>query len=213
LTPAGTPADRLRSALDRIHEETAGRPRTARSHDDAAAGARGTIDGDDAVGFDPLPLLSALADHGARAVVIGQVAGILHGSEEPTGDLDLLWSGSSADADAMVAAFTSLGASLTDDDGNAVPSAGAFSLPKVQFRTATAAGDCCTPRVPFGEGLNVATFVDRAVEARIEGVTVRYLAIEDLIAMRRAAGRPKDHRRADELERIVARSHAGGTSP
>lgn len=40
----------------------------------------------DAIEFDPFPLLRALHRHGAEAVVIGQVAGILHGSQELTGD-------------------------------------------------------------------------------------------------------------------------------
>jgi hypothetical protein len=47
----------------------------------------GTIESDDAAGFDPLPVLRALHSHGAPAVVMGQVAGILHGSVELTGDL------------------------------------------------------------------------------------------------------------------------------
>lgn len=173
------------------------------SHDDAAAGSRGTIDSDDAVGFDPLPVLKALADRGARAVVIGQVAGILHGSTELTGDLDLLWSGSLGDALAMAAAFASLDARLTDDDGHSVLQ-DAFHLPKVQFRTSTAAGDCCTPRLPWGADIDVPSFLDRAAETEIDGITVRYLTIHDLIAMRHATARPKDGRRAAELEQIAA---------
>lgn len=35
-----------------------------------------------------------------------------------------------------------------------------------------------------------------------DGTTIRYLAIEDLITMRRAVGRPKDLRRAAELEAL-----------
>jgi hypothetical protein len=180
------------------------------SHDEAAAGDRGTVDGDDAVGFDPRPVLKALADRGARVAVIGQVAGILHGSAELTGDLDLLWSGHPDDAAAMAAAFASLGTALTDDDGATVGSDDAFALAKVQFRTTTAAGDCCTPRLPWGNDLDVASFLDRSVEADIDGTTVRYLAIQDLIAMRRGTSRPKDQRRAAELERIVAASRRSG---
>jgi len=196
----------MRAALDAIQRETTGRTRTGLSHDEAAAGARGTIDSDDAVGFDPLPVLRALAEHGARAVVIGQVAGILHGSTEPTGDLDLLWSGTADDVPAMAAAFRSIGAALTDDAGASVGVDEAFGLPKVQFRTPTASGDCCTPRLPWGTGVDVAPYLDRSEQAVIDGVIVRYIAIDDLIAMRRATDRPKDHRRAAELKRIAAGS-------
>lgn len=34
------------------------------------------------------------------------------------------------------------------------------------------------------------------------GFAIRYAALDDLIRMRRALGRPKDHRRADELARL-----------
>jgi hypothetical protein len=195
------PGDRLRAAVARIAERTGGRAPTGRSHDDADD-TIGTIDSDDAIGFDPLPVLQALSRHGAPAVVIGQVAGILHGSTELTGDLDLLWSGDGADAKAMAAAFASLSADLFDDDHEplADPTA-AFGRPKVLFRTASAAGDCCTPRLPWGT-LDVGAFLDRAEEAEINGTLVRYLALDDLIAMRRASGRPKDLRRAAELERL-----------
>jgi hypothetical protein len=36
-------------------------------------------------------------------------------------------------------------------------------------------------------------------------VTVHYAALADLVAMRRASGRPKDVRRADELVRLASR--------
>jgi hypothetical protein len=168
-----------------------------------ADGTVGTIDSDDAIGFDPMPVLRALADHRAPAVVMGQVAGILHGSAEPTGDLDLLWSGSEGDASAMARAFDALDARLTDDDGRPVDLGIAFGLPKVLFRTPSATGDCCTPRLDWKD-LDVRAFLGRAEEAAFEGFVVRYLTIEDLIEMRRVAGRPKDLRRAAELEVLAA---------
>jgi hypothetical protein len=104
----------------------------------------------------------------------------------------------------MAAAFASLDAALTDDGGASIGYEDAFGLSKVQFRTPTASGDCCTPLLPWGAALDVTPFVDRSLEADIDGVMVRYLAIRDLIAMRRATDRPKDQRRAAELERIAA---------
>ncbi|MFF4038657.1 hypothetical protein [Streptomyces sp. NPDC001816] len=50
----------------------------------------GTFATDGALGFDPIPFLRALCEARSHAVVIGQVAGIMHGSIELTGDLDLL---------------------------------------------------------------------------------------------------------------------------
>jgi hypothetical protein len=190
---------RLVDAVRRLAEHTRGRRSTGRTHDDADPTA-GTVDTDDAVGFDPFPLLDALHRAGARVVVIGQVAGILHGSSELTGDLDLLWDGDPARAPALAAAFAAAGAALTDGDGQPVPTtAAALALPKVLFRTATASGDCCTPELPWGD-LPVVDFLARCASARTAaGTEIRYLDRADLIAMRRAAGRPKDLRRAAEL--------------
>jgi hypothetical protein len=190
---------RLREAVTRLRQETSARQRTNRTHDDADETV-GTVATDDAVGFDPFPLLRALDRHGAEAVVMGQVAGILHGSRELTGDLDLLWTGDTRQARAFAAAFASLSAALTDDDARPLAcDPAAFALPKVQFRTTNASGDCCTPSLPWGD-LPITDFLSRARTARADDFNIRYLDRADLIRMRRAAGRPKDLRRAAELD-------------
>jgi hypothetical protein len=177
-----------------------------------ADGIVGTLASDDAVGFDPLPVLGALADEGAPAVVFGQVAGIMHGSSELTGDLDLLWSGHASDAERMASAFTRLGAALFDDSLAPIDhTPAAFTRnPKVVFRTRGAAGDCCTPGLPWGD-LDVASFLHRAESTRLEGILIRFVSLNDLISMRRMTSRPKDIRRMPELERLAAGSGRGGT--
>ncbi|MGW5366329.1 hypothetical protein [Actinopolymorpha pittospori] len=192
---------RLRKALRRLAEFNRDRTPTGVRHDDADE-VVGTMASDDAFGFDPFPLLRALDDAGVRVVVMGQVAGILHGSTELTGDLDLLWEGDVAQAPALAAAFARVGAVLTDDSGVVVPcDAQAFTLPKVQFRAPSASGDCCTPALPWGE-LPITQFVRRCeVAVADDGTVVRYLHRDDLIRMRRAAGRVKDLRRVEELQR------------
>jgi hypothetical protein len=193
---------RLEAAIRRLADQTRNRPPTGRTHD-AADDTIGTADTDDAVGFDPRPLLSVLDRHHVPAVVIGQLAGVMHGSLELTGDLDLLWDGAGRHARAFAGAFAAAGATLTDNDDVSVPcKPAAFALPKVQFRTASACGDCCTPALPWGD-IAVAEFLPRcALAIAPDGTTIRYLALADLIAMRRAVGRPKDLRRAAELETL-----------
>lgn len=193
---------RLNQAVGRLREAVSGRERRGLSHDEADDVA-GTVATDDAIGFNPLPLLRALHRHGAEVVVIGQVAGIMHGSAELTGDLDLLWDGGPRQAPALAAAFASAGASLADDDGRPLPcEPGAFGGPKVVFRSALASGDCCTPALPWGD-LPVGTFLTRSLVADDgNGLVIRYLDRADLIRMRRAVGRPKDLRRAQELEQL-----------
>jgi len=193
--------ERLRVAVERARVVTSGRPLTGLSHDDADDDV-GTIATDSAHGFDPFPLLRALSDAGARVTVIGQVAGIMHGSAELTGDLDLLWDGDLTQAEALARAFGSTGCRLLDEDrGPVLLEPQAFALPKVQFESRAASGDCCTPALRWGT-LPVRDFLDRALTALSpDGVQVHYLRREDLIAMSRAAGRAKDLRRAEELER------------
>ena len=189
------------AALRRVGDVTQGRERTGIEHDDADE-VLGTIASDDAIGFDPLPLLRSLDRQGARAVIIGQIAGILHGSSELTGDLDLLWSGERVEAPAMTAAFSAVGASLFDDERQPLPvGVPAFELPKVLFRSSTAAGDCCTPALPWRR-LDVESFIARADSCVVDGIRLLYVSRPDLIAMRLAVGRTKDLRRAAELEEL-----------
>lgn len=199
------PLARLDAAVARLAALTAGRARTGTHHDDGDD-VEGTVATDDAIGFDPRPLLRALALAGAEAVVMGQVAGILHGSVELTGDLDLLWDGRPDRRAALAAGFAAAGATLVDDDDRPVAcDAAAFALPKVRFVTERASGDCCTPALPWG-ALDVRAFVARApVATGPDGFRVRYLARTDLVTMRRAVGRPKDLRRAIELEALALR--------
>jgi hypothetical protein len=192
---------RLDEAVKRIGEHVANRPHLGLTHD-AADGPFGTIECDDALGFDPLVLLSRLDHRGARATVIGQIAGILHGSQELTGDLDLLWTGDPNQAPHFVAAFADVDASLSDEDGNFLPiDTRSFGLAKVLFRSSGASGDCCTPLLPWGD-LDIVGVMDRADLICERGVTIRYASLPDLIDMREAAGRPKDLRRAEELRHL-----------
>lgn len=190
---------RLRHAVTRIRDETRGRTATGLSHHDADEDA-GSFTTDGALGFDPFPLFQAFAREGADVVVMGQVAGIMHGSSELTGDLDLLWDGDARRRHAMASAFASVGAALTDAEGLAVAcDADAFALAKVCFAAPTVSGDCCTPSLKWGD-LDIAGIIDRsdaAVDA--DGLAVRFVSAADLVTMRRAVGRPKDLRRAEEL--------------
>jgi hypothetical protein len=195
--------ERLREAVHRIAADTRDRRATGTSHEDADD-IHGSVATDGAIGFDPFPVLEALCRHDAHVVVMGQVAGIMHGSTELTGDLDLLWDGHMQQAPRLAAALASAAATITDGDGAPLSCApDAFHLPKVLFRTPTVSGDCCTPSLPWGD-LDIAGIIRRA-ETAVEpsGLTIHYVSLADLIVMRRAAGRTKDHRRADELEPLL----------
>lgn len=202
MTTGSEPLERLRAAVDRLAQATQGRALTGLSHDDADD-IVGSVATDGAIGFDPFPLLEALSRHGAEIVVMGQVAGIMHGSTELTGDLDLIWEAREDQTSRLATAFASVGATLTDADHQPVPcDAEAFRLPKVYFESPTVTGDCCTTRLPWGD-LDVESIIRRAETTTAAGLTVRYVSREDLITMRRTVGRVKDERRAQELEHLV----------
>ncbi|GAB3767480.1 hypothetical protein [Microlunatus parietis] len=199
-----TPYQLLERAVRRTAEAVRGRTPTGRTHDDADD-VVGTLATDGALDYDPRPLLASLHRAGAPVVIIGQVAGILHGSAELTGDLDLLWDGDPRHAPALAAGFATADAELADDDGRQVPCGPeSFLLPKVTFEAPGATGDACTPALPWGS-LRVADYLGRALRLESpDGWSVGYLRADDLIAMRRAVGRPKDLRRAAELEALLA---------
>ncbi|CAL9493428.1 hypothetical protein [Streptomyces sp. enrichment culture] len=195
-----TAALRLRQAITRTEEATRTRAPTGRPPEEADA-LHGTFATDGALGFDPLPFLRALHEARSHAVVIGQVAGIMHGSTELTGDLDLLWDGTPAEAQALHAALTRAGCPAPPD----------LTRAQVPYRVTGAAGDLCTPALPWG-AMNVAPCLSRADTTRDPaGFTIRYAALDDLIRMRRALGRPKDHRRAAELTRLALHRPRPGT--
>ncbi|MGW3286694.1 hypothetical protein ACWDR3_18850 [Streptomyces sp. NPDC001002] len=182
---------RLRHAVGRIQQATRERAATGRGPEEADDVA-GTFATDGALGFDPFPLLRALHAAGSHAVVIGQVAGIMHGSTELTGDLDLLWDGTPEQARALRDALTTAGCTELPDLGR----------PQEAYQVTCVSGDLCTPALPWGD-MDVAPCLDRALSAHDpSGFTIRYTAVDDLIRMRRSLGRPKDHRRADELVRL-----------
>ncbi|WP_329230195.1 hypothetical protein [Streptomyces canus] len=186
-----TAAQRLRQAIARTEDATRERIPIGRRPEEADD-LLGTFATDGALGFDPFPFLQAIHAAGSRAVVIGQVAGILHGSTELTGDLDLLWDGTSDEAHAL---------------RNALARCGCIELPdldrsQVGYRVTGASGDLCTPELRWG-AMDVTPCLTSAETTRDPaGFAIRYAALDDLIRMRRALGRPKDHRRADELARL-----------
>ncbi|MFF7274339.1 hypothetical protein [Streptomyces griseorubiginosus] len=186
-----TAALRLRQAIGRTEDATRGRGAVGRRPEDADD-VLGTFATDGALGFDPFPFLQALHDVGSRAVVIGQVAGIMHGSTELTGDLDLLWDGTPDEAHALREALARCGCAELPD----------LDRVQVGYRVTGAVGDLCTPGLPWG-AMAVAPCLTRAETTHdAAGFTIRYAALDDLIRMRRALGRPKDLRRADELVRL-----------
>jgi hypothetical protein len=147
-------------------------------------------------------LLRALTGGGVDFVVIGGIAAVAHGSPQITQDLDITYAGDAANLERLGAVLTGLGATLrgvTDDvpfipDGRTLRHARVLTLD-------TPDGALDVLAEPDGSG-GYARLRANAITATVGGVEIRIAGLDDLIAMKKAAGRPKDQIYIEELEAI-----------
>jgi hypothetical protein len=145
-----------------------------------------------AAAFDPLRILKTLNGRSVKYVVIGGIAGRLWGSTTVTNDLDICYARDPANLKALAAALAELKVRLRGADRDLPFVADARSLKMGdQFTFSTIAGNFDIFGTPAGS--NGYDGLARTAEAMdVGGLKILVTAIEDLIAMKRAAGRPKD---------------------
>lgn len=151
-------------------------------------------------------LLTLLVDAGVRFVVIGGVAAIAHGASTFTRDLDVLIA---FDADTITRLLGVLQQhdprAALDPAGRPIPTAvSALEGFRNLYVTTTLGRLDLIGETPVGGYAYLAT---RAVPMTLAGVSVQVVALDDLIAIKRALGRPKDLLVATELEAIRERLH------
>ena len=147
-------------------------------------------------------LLRALTEGGVDFVVIGGIAAVAHGSLQITQDLDIAYAGDDANLERLGAVLIDLGASLAGvtDDVPFVPDG--RTLRHVRVLTLnTRHGPLDILAEPDGSG-GYSRLRANAIRATVEGSEVRIAGLADLIAMKKAAGRPKDQIYIEELEAI-----------
>jgi len=128
--------------------------------------------------FDPLHILQILDSHNVRFVVIGGIAGRLWGSTTVTNDLDICYARDRGNLEMLASSLQELKVKLRRVDRDAI-------------RVTTVAGKLKGLESPVGSG-GYDTLARTATTMDVGGVKVQVAAIEDLIRMKRAAGRPKD---------------------
>lgn len=142
--------------------------------------------------FAPLEILAVLDRHGVASVLIGGVAGRLHGSPSLTGDLDICYDRRPENLERLAAALLELGARLRRVDGDVPFLSDARSLAAgSNFTLATTAG----PLDVLGSPAGIGGYDELAANAEhmdVGGVVVAVADLDDLIRMKLAAGRPKD---------------------
>lgn len=151
-------------------------------------------------------MLGRLVGAGVDFVVVGGVAVIMRSTPRFTQDLDISYATDQANLDRLGNVLVEMGARLRDveEDVPFVPDG--RTLRNAQLLTlSTAEGDIDLLAAPDGSP-GYAALKRRADEFDFDGVIVRIASIEDLLAMKQAAGRLKDLIDIESLE--TARSRA-----
>jgi hypothetical protein len=147
-------------------------------------------------------LLDALSGNDASFVIVGGVAGTLHGAMRVTYDVDVVYDRSLENLQHLVAALLPLKPYLRDG-GPGLP----FRLDEetlkrgLNFKFATAKGAIDLMGELAGAGSFPAVRA-HAIEIDLFGARYSFLALDALIAARRVAGRSKDLEAIAELEMI-----------
>lgn len=143
-------------------------------------------------GLELHPLLGALIRNGVDFVVVGGVAGWVHGSAYPTYDLDVAYARDRGNLERLAKALTELRARWRG---------GPPDLPIELDAAMLHNGANFTFETPFGkfdvlgELSGVRNYEELRREARIEfyeGLEIRVASLDHLIAMKRSANRVKD---------------------
>ena len=154
---------------------------------------------------DPRRVFATLARHRVDYVTIGGFAVIAHGHTRNTRDVDFVARSDLANLERLAAAFRELGAELWGVDAHLL-GIDVYD-PRVlangaNFTLQTEAGGLdffneVPGGVPYDE------LRDRALEVEVGGITIPVAALEDLIRMKLAAGRPRD---LDDIRVLTERS-------
>jgi predicted nucleotidyltransferase len=152
--------------------------------------------------FSPRALLRRLVEGDVDFVVIGGIAAVARGSVQFTQDLDIVYAPDQENLDRLGKVLVDLGARLRGvaDDVPFIPDGRTLRRTRV-----------LTLETPIGlidllaqpDGAPVYEHLrERASVEIIAGVEVKVASLDDLIAMKKAAGRPKDLVAVEELEAI-----------
>ena len=150
--------------------------------------------------FRPTALLKRLVAHGVDFVVVGGIAMVAHGSARNTNDLDICYSIDPSNLEALGAALTELGAKLRGVE-DAVPFApDARTLTQMSILTLTSHDGNIDLLVRPAGAPDYGALRSRAQRITIDGIALLIASLDDLEAMKRAAGRPVDEIDLEEIE-------------
>ena len=148
-------------------------------------------------------LLRVLAGSGTEFALIGGVAAAVHGAARATYDVDVVYSRTPENITRLVSALAPLEPYLRGAPRGLPFTWDAATVSRgLNFTLTTTAGDLDL----FGEVTLGGTYEDLLADTEsvhVFGIECRCLSLERLIAVKRAAGRPKDLDAIAELEAIT----------
>ncbi len=142
-------------------------------------------------------LLAEFVRCAVRFAILGGYAVGHHAKPRATKDLDLLVSGEGDNLERLAAALIAFGA-----PGNVVAAARAMSSTDVVF---LGVPPVRVDILRSADGIDTEAVLARSQTVDLDGLSVRVIAIADLIANKRAAGRPQDLADVALLERVSSR--------
>jgi len=155
-------------------------------------------------------LLAALTNTGVEFIVIGGFAATAHGSAHVTVDLDIVYARTMPNMQRLSTALATLKPYL-----RGAPPGLPFQFDPdtisrgLNFTLTTTAGDLDV----LGEAIGGGTYDLLLAQSEIRqllGLECRFVNLETLIRLKRAAGRPKDFERIAELELLWKEKLSGG---
>lgn len=161
--------------------------------------------------FDPVEICAVLESEGVHFVIIGGFAALIHGSPLPTEDVDVVPARDWENLERLARALERLDAQIrTSGEPVATNIDAAFisNMPHM-LNLVTKHGDVDLTFTPAGQLTDYEQWHARSRPAQLrEGLVVAVAALDDIIASKVAADRPKDHRALPYLESL--REHLGG---
>lgn len=153
--------------------------------------------------FEPRLILEALLDHGVDFVLIGGMAGLARGSAYPSFDVDIAYERGKDNLERLAAALVELEAHLRGAPPDVPFLLDAKTLEVgANFTFATKFGWLDILSEPTGAPRYSELKTQAGSELLVEGLAISVASLDHLIAMKEAAGRPKDLLMASEYRVI-----------
>ncbi|MDF3064808.1 MAG: hypothetical protein K0R38_409 [Polyangiaceae bacterium] len=145
-------------------------------------------------------LLAEFARCGVKYALLGGYAVGFHTKPRATKDLDLLLSGRGDNLERAANALGAFGAPRV-----VVDSVRHLRLDEIAF---LGSPPVRIDLLRSADGIEAEAVIERAVRVEVDDLVVPIIAIEDLLANKRAAGRPQDLADVAQLERQLAKREA-----